>query len=206
MSRFLLALIATLTALTFTLALSARAWGEAQPPHPALRGFVEGCEAVPQPCWFGISIRREEILPLDFAEQKLIQRGYVVGDDLPPIEGIGHYRNYRPTDVEKECDVELAYIPETGRVIRLNLDCRNVNLEGGDLLAILGIPDGSGHSTFSYINPSIVVYVASSLNLRSSLHIIQLPSAYQSIGFSWQGLMPGWKHCQVRPDACVGEG
>jgi hypothetical protein len=54
MPRFLLALTVTLTALTFALSLTARAWGETQPPHPALRGFVEGCEGVPQPCWFGI--------------------------------------------------------------------------------------------------------------------------------------------------------
>jgi len=54
MPRLLLALIATLTALTFTLALTARAWSETQLPHPALRGFVEGCDGKPQPCWFGI--------------------------------------------------------------------------------------------------------------------------------------------------------
>lgn len=54
MPRFLLALTATLTALTFALALTARAWSETQRPHPALRGFVEGCDGKPQPCWFGI--------------------------------------------------------------------------------------------------------------------------------------------------------
>jgi hypothetical protein len=30
------------------------ALGGTQPPHPALRGFIEGCEGVPQPCWYGI--------------------------------------------------------------------------------------------------------------------------------------------------------
>jgi hypothetical protein len=54
MPRFLLAPIVALTALTFTLALTARAWGETQPPHPDLRGFVEGCAGIPQPCWYGI--------------------------------------------------------------------------------------------------------------------------------------------------------
>lgn len=28
--------------------------GSTQSIHPALRGFVEGCEALPQPCWYGI--------------------------------------------------------------------------------------------------------------------------------------------------------
>jgi hypothetical protein len=31
-----------------------RALGTFQPPNPALRGFVEGCEGKPQPCWYGI--------------------------------------------------------------------------------------------------------------------------------------------------------
>jgi hypothetical protein len=29
-------------------------FGSTQPIHPALGGFVEGCEGVPQPCWNGI--------------------------------------------------------------------------------------------------------------------------------------------------------
>jgi hypothetical protein len=28
--------------------------GSTQPIHPALRGFIEGCEGIPQPCWYGI--------------------------------------------------------------------------------------------------------------------------------------------------------
>ena len=36
------------------LSLTARALAMTQPPNPALRGFVEGCENKPQPCWYGI--------------------------------------------------------------------------------------------------------------------------------------------------------
>jgi hypothetical protein len=28
--------------------------GGTQSIHPALRGFIEGCEGIPQPCWYGI--------------------------------------------------------------------------------------------------------------------------------------------------------
>jgi hypothetical protein len=34
--------------------MAARALGGTQPTHPALRGFTEGCEGKPQPCWYGI--------------------------------------------------------------------------------------------------------------------------------------------------------
>ncbi len=73
MPRFLLALTVTLTALSFALALTARAWGETQPPHPALRGFVEGCEGKPQPCWYGIVPR---VMTVDEAKAILSTFGW----------------------------------------------------------------------------------------------------------------------------------
>src|SRR5262245_5873722 len=36
------------------LSLATRALGAGQPPNPALAGFSEDCENLPQPCWFGI--------------------------------------------------------------------------------------------------------------------------------------------------------
>jgi hypothetical protein len=43
-----------LVAMLMTLSIGAKAVGALQPPNPALRGFVEGCEHKPQPCWYGI--------------------------------------------------------------------------------------------------------------------------------------------------------
>jgi hypothetical protein len=56
MRRFLLSATLCLTTLTFALVLTARAWGATQPAAlPAsLRGFVEGCEGISPPCWWGI--------------------------------------------------------------------------------------------------------------------------------------------------------
>lgn len=34
--------------------IAAKAIGSLQPINPALRGFTEGCEDKPQPCWYGI--------------------------------------------------------------------------------------------------------------------------------------------------------
>jgi hypothetical protein len=54
MPRFLLKLALFITlALTIT-SLAARALGSTQPLNPVLRGFTEGCEDKPQPCWYGI--------------------------------------------------------------------------------------------------------------------------------------------------------
>jgi hypothetical protein len=34
--------------------IAAKAIGSLQPPSPAMRGFIEGCEDKPQPCWYNI--------------------------------------------------------------------------------------------------------------------------------------------------------
>jgi hypothetical protein len=49
-----LKIIIYLVAILLTVSLAAKAIGSLQPPNPALRGFVEGCEDKPQPCWYGI--------------------------------------------------------------------------------------------------------------------------------------------------------
>lgn len=54
MTRFYLKLIIPITVVCLTFMLVARTIGTTQPPNPALRGFVEGCEDKPQPCWYGI--------------------------------------------------------------------------------------------------------------------------------------------------------
>jgi len=54
MTRPYLTLIPILALLCLALSLAARALGSTHPPNPALRGFVEGCEDKPQPCWYGI--------------------------------------------------------------------------------------------------------------------------------------------------------
>ena len=54
LTHFYLKFIAPLLLMFVPLAIIARVLGAAQPPNPALRGFVEGCEGKPQPCWYGI--------------------------------------------------------------------------------------------------------------------------------------------------------
>ncbi|MEO8608337.1 MAG: hypothetical protein ABI690_10665 [Chloroflexota bacterium] len=54
MTNIYLKLVAPFLVVLLALAIFARLLGTAQPPNPALRGFVEGCEGQPQPCWYGI--------------------------------------------------------------------------------------------------------------------------------------------------------
>ncbi len=54
MLHFYVRLCTTLTLLFTLVSITLIALGSTQPIHPALRGFVEGCEGIPQPCWYGI--------------------------------------------------------------------------------------------------------------------------------------------------------
>lgn len=138
MPRFLLALTVTLTALTFALAVSASAWGETQPPHPALRGFVEGCEGIPQPCWYGIvpgeTLIREAV-------QMLKARGYQSSQ-------WGRFALVPPADASY-CMVSINLVgkalteseqseDEPLEMIAIN-NCPDLRV--GSLMAVLGIPN-----------------------------------------------------------------
>ena len=54
MTIIYLKLVTPVLVVLVIMACVARSLGAAQPPNPALRGFVEGCEDQPQPCWYGI--------------------------------------------------------------------------------------------------------------------------------------------------------
>jgi len=204
MPRFLLALIATLTALTFTLALTARAWGEARPPHPALRGFVEGCEAVPQPCWYGITPQQSNLVLLDVADSSLSQHGYtLVGEGVTLDERQYPYRQYRQLDVVSTCDTSLTYLPTSTEVIYIGLNCTGIQV--GDLLRLWGMPDyvrSEEYPFIFYAEPYVWVNVSSAQNLLAPLSSIQLPASYGIPTFRWHGLLPTWRYCQIEPAIC----
>lgn len=121
MPRFLLALTVTLTTLTFALALTARTWGETQPPHPALRGFVEGCEGKPQPCWYGIVPFQTTFEGVrSIAERE----GWI---ELSPDPNKGFawldYLRYRVTSLSETCEFAFGSDPEsdTTQVVEITL-------------------------------------------------------------------------------------
>lgn len=82
MPRLLLRLSLCLAVVIFALALTARALGGTQPPNPALRGFIEGCEDKPQPCWHGIVPGETSY---DEAVARLRELGMIIDEAGPAI-------------------------------------------------------------------------------------------------------------------------
>ncbi|MCA0457294.1 MAG: hypothetical protein LCI00_25205 [Chloroflexi bacterium] len=54
MPRFLLKLGFYITFLLVLMTALSHVIGSTQPINPVLRGFTEGCEGQPQPCWYGV--------------------------------------------------------------------------------------------------------------------------------------------------------
>lgn len=201
MPRFLLALTVTLTTLTFTLALTARTWGETQPAHPALRGFVEGCEGIPQPCWYGINIRPGTLVSPEVVKANLAQEGYVivyegvtVGDRQLP------YQEYRALDIVSTCDFTLMYEPESNKIAQAQVNClgRDRGVRTGDLLQIWGMPDSLNpdpNPTFFYESESAAVLIETATSLLAPLRLIVLPA--HDGDYKWYGLVPAWRIRQL---------
>jgi hypothetical protein len=78
MTRVYLKLSVPLLVLFTVVGLAARAVGGMQPMHPALRGFTEGCEGKPQPCWYGIV---PGVTSMEDGRADLLRAGYRIDKD-----------------------------------------------------------------------------------------------------------------------------
>lgn len=101
--------------------------GTLRPPHPALMGFIEGCEGKPQPCWYGIVPGQ---ISIDDANRLI--------ENLPhktkTVTGI--WAIYQLDD----CKVRLPAVGK-GALDHFSLDsCREI--QAGDLVSVLGSPKG----------------------------------------------------------------
>lgn len=195
MPRFLLALTVTLTALTFTLALTARAWGETQPPHPALRGFVEGCEGKGHPCLFGIVGHWMYAIPLEMAHDYLTQQGYTVIQDGQLYGADFYTRTYRAL----ACETGLIYnTADSNKVEGLLINCDGVRV--GDLFILWGEPD------YVFLDYPGFMYGKEWAGLESDSHnnllapvlrIVMTSLLVPDNAYSWHGVAPAWKYCQI---------
>jgi hypothetical protein len=203
MPRFVLALTLTLTAFTFVLALTSSAWGGTQPPHPALRGFVEGCEGVPQPCWYGI-------VPGETS----------LRDTINILTGLGH----TPSEEVRQFYTYIFFTP-TQTPIRLQfgvtcntLDCADVPIDYLQLTGWKGLPIGEVVHSFGPplqisldgLTEPALVYPASRLDVTPmqdwssafrpviTIYLHRRPIA-QGNGRPWHGFLPLHRYCLIEP-------
>lgn len=198
-----------LLAIFIALSIAARALGSTQPPNPALRGFTEGCEGKPQPCWYGIV----EGIATEEAERILTHLGYKL-DGLGISEGAFHTII---ASSELDCSIRLVTSLRTNSVAQMRIhggDCFTF----GDLILAWGNPTGLIARAVKWNEvPSIIYdrgYLFSPWPVTSSILSpytqFQETLPYQSEPIEtriiqWRGFMPNWRYCRIEfpSSACV---
>src|SRR5262245_33041521 len=112
MAYFYLKLVPLFILIFLVLSLTARVLGTTQPPNPALRGFTEGCEDKPQPCWYGIV---PGVTTAEEAIELLDEQGYVL--DADPATTI--FSRYEPPKGSMIQFVQFNHYSEQTKIVHL---------------------------------------------------------------------------------------
>jgi hypothetical protein len=180
------------------LAMVSRAIGTAEPPNPALMGFIEGCEDTPQPCWYGLV---PGVSTLREIGSQLHRFGYELGLGTTD-RSLTYISNERsPGCVQINFDIVAA---EVSAII---LGCTDVR--AGDVTVLLGRPD---YRLWYTRQDSDWIYGRTSMRLSQ----VWANSAFETIQYlrmarprdvklnspstmPWQGFLPRWRYCQLQP-------
>ena len=187
-----------LVALFLAISIGAKAVGALQPPNPALRGFVEGCENEPQPCWYGI------VPGKPIAEETLAFVGrYRV--EFPSNPGAPLTFGTSDTD----CNVGIT-LKDDGQQVEYFFVEGDCNLQLGDVLTALGHPDYLIQADLRFNRAPMLMYrdgmqiwPDSCCHLSVYSHVGQMFLTSFTVPASpppkWHGFIPIWRYCQLEP-------
>ena len=196
----LLLAVLLLALLTFT-AVTA---DDVEKPLPlALNGFIENCEGIAQPCWYGLVAIHSSITD---AENILLPLGYTQVEEGTDYEWL--YRVYSPPSADF-CAVQIQYVSseELGQIELY--DCAGISLS--DTLNLFGSPEwlylnAEGRGALIY-PAGILVWFAQGLTPDAPVSGITLnPRGYAGPVLRWLGFAPFWLYCLHSPyyDDCLG--
>jgi hypothetical protein len=184
-----------LVAILLMVSVAAKAVGSLQPINPALRGFVEGCEDKPQPCWYGIvpgKTRSED-------GQKILEKeGY---QQSPTASFISSFLTTANPPVCKKIVFLEGGLPDGNMVAFTIVLSQCSGLKSGDLMSILGTPHMS-------LAASLMLYQESGVTVLFDRKAKWLTSPFVEVDslrlqfiilnkeIIWSGFKPGWKHCK----------
>jgi hypothetical protein len=181
------------TILFSILSLVMMAVGTTQPLHPAIQGFVQGCENIPQPCWYGI-VPGETT---DDAAQEIMENlGYRRVNEFffqspgsLPCDVVSDEDNFRTTNI-----VDGIY-----------LDCIPP-IPIGDAMGVFGRPRGINILGYGVISVDFGENFTISLNAgtidnwptpRTVIQYILLLPEIETSSVQWYGFTTSWRYCQL---------
>jgi hypothetical protein len=202
-SQFKLALI--LVAVLMVVSLGAKAIGALQPPNPALRGFVEGCEGQPQPCWYGI-----------VPGVTTLEEANILNDlDCTPGQGsmnarFGTYLRYSCNAQPPIYQIDIAYPFDMSGPTITSITVWTTDLYVGDFIKGAGLPQKIDIDLFSYggmhllFGKDISIYVneqMGAIKLRTKLINYTLGRVNTNYLSDWKGFVPYWRYCQLEMES-----
>jgi hypothetical protein len=199
MSRFWLQLSALLIVLFTSLGFMLSALGSTQPIHPALRGFAEGCEGIPQPCWYGIVPGMTTLEAVSILENL----GYQLDTTYPGDARLDLTRYA----IQSPCPIIffLYYSQDFVRTLHVSWDQR-CDIRTGDLILMWGMPSGvKGNprwALFTLQNHEIMLETTG-LSMMSDLLNLNFSAGGNLSGCVypvWRGFAAGWYYRQLMPD------
>jgi hypothetical protein len=209
---FKLALLITLV-LTAT-GLTTRILGSTQPPNPALRGFISGCEGKPQPCWYSIV---PGVTTIDKSLKRIESKGYkftnISNDNLYFWDP-----SWRNIQFGACSNIITSFERESRIVSNITLiACNGITL--GDL-SLIGFPEKIMGNSDLYIK--LTEYLAATVSNYERLDkgyfrkewtpktkvyrldigssILAFSKAIDIAGAPWHGFVPHWRYCQLEPN------
>ncbi|MEO8612110.1 MAG: hypothetical protein ABI690_29705 [Chloroflexota bacterium] len=205
MTRFYVKFLPLFLVTLLLLAFAARAFGTIQFPNPILRGFTDGCEAKPQPCWHGIVPKSTSVV-----ETRQILKDAHYTEFPSPLTTF-------PFAFKGPEDVEVYFDSTYGSTVdRVDLIIRNT-LPIGDVMSILGKPqrlllaNKRGMVAATYGDATNWLYVGfmdthfNALEPFGETHfgieLFWLEKARPDDAFRWHGFAPLWRYCQFEPAA-----
>ncbi|NWF67826.1 MAG: hypothetical protein HXY40_01950 [Chloroflexi bacterium] len=171
--------------------------GSGQPLHPALRGFIEGCETIPPPCWYGIV---PGVTSRTSALDTLLAAGYHVQNHVGSISDGSD--GVLVAEAAHLAAAGVTYDDFTVSAISLSLTTWQVHL--GDV----GLPAGvifRRDSLVFQIRAQFVAYhtAAGRFSPYTPVTLLSLQSRERPMrsAYNWRGFALPWRYCQS-PHRC----
>jgi hypothetical protein len=181
MLRFLLKLTLLMTLALAVTSLAVRAIGSTQPPNPSLRGFTEGCEDKPQPCWYGI-VPDVTTVQVAVDELKLLGYEYNISPKDVASGGLDYQSALLPC-----AEITLFASPFKPEQIDTLFfrECQSIYL--GDFIRIFGTPHKTNVSDFTFLSSKVIAVLEFKSGQQGNNCLSFMPtSSIPSFGISFR--------------------
>lgn len=196
-----------LLTLFLTIAIAAKAVGSLQPINPAMRGFIEGCEDKPQPCWYGIVLNSTTI-----ENAHVLTELNCVSNQGTFDSRLGFVLHYAcninspiyQIDIGQPLDLSSSKIPSVTAWV--------TNVTVGDFVNYFGEPKQVDVDFFLYggvfldFGQNIYGYVDEPLgnvDLKSEVSNYSVGMVSSNVTLDWRGFIPMWRYCQLESNSRI---